>query len=39
MQDVYCQETDQIVLTTNETYYGFTLVPKNITFFLKIKNA
>ena len=41
MQDIYCQETDQVLLTTKETYYGITLVPKKYHFFmcLKIKDA
>ena len=30
MQDIYCQETDQIFLTTKEIYYGITLVPKKV---------
>ena len=30
MQDIYCQETDPILLTTKEKYYGFTHVPKSI---------
>ena len=28
MQDIYYQATDQILLTTKETYYGITLLPK-----------
>ena len=28
MQDIFYQETDQISLTTKNTYYGITLVPK-----------
>ena len=41
MQDIYCQETDQFLLTTKEIYYGITLLPKKYHFymFLKIKNA
>ena len=41
MQDNYCQETDQILLTTREIFYGITLVPKNyhLYMFLKIKDA
>ena len=30
MQDIYCQETDQILLTTKEIYYGITTVPKKV---------
>ena len=39
MQDIYYLETDQISLTTKETYYGITLVPKknHPNMFLKIK--
>ena len=41
MQDIYCQETDQILLTTKQTYYVITLVPKkyHLYMFLKIKDA
>ena len=41
MQDIYCQVTDQIFLTTKETLYGITLVPKkyNLHIFLKTKDA
>ena len=41
MQDIYCQETDQILLTLKETYNGITLVPKkyHLNMFLKIKSA
>ena len=30
MQDIFCQETDQILLTTKEIYYGITPVPKKV---------
>ena len=41
LQDIYCQVTDQILLTTKETYYGITLVPKkyHLYKFLKTKDA
>ena len=41
MQDIYCRETDQTLLTTKETYYVITLVPKKVHLymFLKIKDA
>ena len=41
MQDFYYQVTDQISLTTGETYYGTVLVPKKYhpQMFLKIKDA
>ena len=41
MQDIYYQLTDQVSLTTKETYNGFTLVPKkfNPYMFLKTKGA
>ena len=41
MQDIYCQVADQILLTTKETYYGITLVPKkyHLDMFLKTKHA
>ena len=41
MQDIFCRETDQILLTTKKTYYGITLVPKkyHLYMFLKIKDA
>ena len=32
MQDNFYQVTDQTLLTTKETFYGITLVSKNITF-------
>ena len=37
----FCQETDQILMTKKETYYGITLVPKHyhLYMFLKIKDA
>ena len=28
MQDIYCQVTDQIFLSTNKIFYGITFVPK-----------
>ena len=41
MQDIYYHETDQISLTTKETYYGITLVPAKYHpfMFLKTKAA
>ena len=41
MQDIFCQETDQILLTTKEILYGITLVPKkyHLYMFLRIKDA
>ena len=41
MQDIFCEETDQILLTTKEIYYGITLVPKknHLYMLLKIKDA
>ena len=41
MQDIYCQETDQILLTMKEIYHGITLVPKKyqLYMFLKTKDA
>ena len=41
MEDIYYQVLDQILLTTKETYYVFTLVPKKYHpyMFLKIKDA
>ena len=41
MQDIYCQETDKLLLTTKETYYGITLVQKkyHLYMFLKTKDA
>ena len=41
MQDTFCQETDQILLTTKEIFYGSTLAPKkcHIYMFLEIKDA
>ena len=30
MQDIFCQVADQILLTTKETFYGITLVPKKV---------
>ena len=41
MQDIYCQVTDQILLTTKEIYYGITLVPKTYHLYviLKTKDA
>ena len=40
-QDTYCQEIDQIFLTTKEIFYGFILVPKKYHhyMFLKINAA
>ena len=41
MQDIYCQETDQILLTTKEIFYGITFVSKkyHLYMFLKTKDA
>ena len=41
MQDFYYQVKDQILLTTKETYYGITLVPKKYHpyMFLKTKDV
>ena len=40
MQDIYCQKTDQSLLTTKEIQNGSTLVSKkNHLMFLKIKDA
>ena len=41
MQDIFCQETVQILLTMKEIYYGMTAVPKkyHLYLFLKIKDA
>ena len=41
MQDIYCQETEQILLITKEIYYGITPVPKkyHLYMFLKIKGV
>ena len=41
MQDICCQETDQILLITKEKYYGTTSVPKkyHLYMFLKIKGV
>ena len=41
MQDICCQVTDKILLTTKETYYGITLVPKkyHLYMFVKTKDA
>ena len=41
MQDIYCQETDQDLLTTKETYYGFRPKPKkyHLYMFLKLKDV
>ena len=30
MQDIYCRELYQILLTTKETYYGITPVAKKV---------
>ena len=39
MPDIYCQETDPILLNTKEIYYGITPVPKkyHLYMFLKMK--
>ena len=37
MQVIYYQVTDQILLSTNEIYYGITLVPKKYRFFMFLK--
>ena len=41
MQDIYCQETDRILLNTKEIFHGITPVPKryHLCMFLKIKDA
>ena len=41
MQNIYCQETDQILLTTKEIYYGTTPLPKMYHFYMysKTKDA
>ena len=41
MQDIYCQETDQVLLTKKEIYYGITLVlgKYRLYMFLKMKYA
>ena len=41
MQVIYCQETDQILLTTKEIYYGITTVPKkyHLGMYSKTKDA
>ena len=41
MQGFYCQETDQILLTSKKIYYGIKFLPKkyHLYMFLKIKNA
>ena len=41
MQDIFCQVTDQILLTTKETFYSITLVSKkyHLFKFLKTKDA
>ena len=41
MQDIYCRETDQILLTPKEIYYCSTPVPKkyHLYMFLKIRDA
>ena len=41
MQDIYGQITDQILMTTKETYYGIALEPKNyhLYMFFKTKGA
>ena len=41
MQDIFCQVRDQILLTTKETYFDITLVPKkyHLYMFLKTNDA